>query len=304
MMQLYIEHISKSYGTTRALHDFCAELEPGVYALLGPNGAGKSTLMHIITDNLKPDAGRITFTAEGDTPKDIRHMGARFRARVGYMPQYPGMYPDFTVKQFIWYMAALKDVGAELPRKARKQYLHRHIAEILTAVGLFDMTHRKISALSGGMKQRLALAQAVLGDPDVLVLDEPTAGLDPKQRIAIRNFIARIALNKIVLLATHVMSDIEFIAKRVLMLKNGVLHCNATPAELTERMVGRVWSICVPPDRVVELQARLRVTAIATDDTTGNAVLRILSDARPTRDAVPVAPTPEDYYLYVYGETI
>ena len=221
-MKLSINQISKSYGTNKALSDFTADLTPGIYALLGPNGSGKSTLMNIITDNLKADSGSITYADGEGEGEDVLRMGVRFRSLLGFMPQYPGMYPTFTVERFLWYMAALKDVGAHLKGKARKQYIADEIAALLKAVELDDVPHRKIGALSGGMKQRLALAQAVLGDSKILILDEPTAGLDPKQRIAIRNYISRIAFDKIVIIATHVVSDIEYIAREIIMLKKGV----------------------------------------------------------------------------------
>ena len=243
-MKLTINNVSKAYGSNKALQHFTADLEPGIYALLGPNGSGKSTLMNIITDNLKSDEGEILFS-DGGEPENILKMGVRFREKLGFMPQYPGMYPNFTVERFMWYMAALKDVGAHLKGRAKKQYIAAQINEILAAVELDDVPRRRIGALSGGMKQRLALAQAVLGDPSVLILDEPTAGLDPKQRIAIRNFISRIAFNKIVIIATHVVPDIEFIAREAILLKKGVIVDHATP----------------------------------------------------------VAPTLEDYYLYVFGES-
>ena len=178
-MKLLLDKVTKSYGSNLALNAFSAELEPGIYALLGPNGSGKSTLMNIITDNLNADSGSITYVSDGGGAEDARKMGVRFREKLGFMPQYPGMYPNFSVEKFMWYMAALKGMTKETALE--------QIPEILRAVELDDVPRRKIGALSGGMKQRLALAQAVLGDPEILILDEPTAGLDPKQRISIRN---------------------------------------------------------------------------------------------------------------------
>ena len=303
MMQLAFHSISKSYGSNLALQNFSATMEPGIYALLGPNGAGKTTLMNILTDNLQADTGHITFEAEGIEAQDVKELGARFRERVGYMPQYPGLYPTFTVEQFLWYMAALKDVGAKLKRTERKKHVQNEISKILDAVELSDVSHKKISALSGGMKQRLALGQAILGDPDILILDEPTAGLDPKQRIAIRNYISQIALNKIVIFATHVVSDIEFIARRVIMLKKGVLIHNAAPQELIAQMTGKVWRVSVPESEVTAFQQRFRVTSINRDeDTPENVLLRIVSDASPNENAGNVAPTLEDFYLSIYGQ--
>lgn len=294
-MMLYINNISKSYGSNRALDQFSAVLEPGIYALLGPNGSGKSTLMNILTDNLKADSGEIAYTDDTGNTENVLHMGVRFREKLGFMPQYPGLYPNFTVERFMWYMAALKGIS-----KAESQ---RQIPEILAAVELDDVPKRKIGALSGGMKQRLTLAQAVLGDPEILILDEPTAGLDPKQRIAIRNYISKIAFNKIVLIATHVVPDIEFIARDIIMLKKGVIVDNAPPHDLTKKIEGKVWNVPCSESDVQIMQDKFRVTNIARDEETGEVLLRVLADEQPTEKSKVVAPTLEDYYLYVFGET-
>lgn len=299
-MNLTISGISKSYGSTKALQNFTAEFEPGIYALLGPNGSGKSTLMNIITDNLKADKGEITYSEKGGTPENVLKMGVRFREKLGFMPQYPGMYPNFSVERFMWYMAALKDVGHGLGRRERKKVTREQIASILAAVELDDVPRRRIGALSGGMKQRLCLAQAVLGDPGILILDEPTAGLDPKQRIAIRNYISRIAFNKIVVIATHVVSDIEYIARNIIMLKKGVIVDNAPPDELVAKIGGKVWNVPCTESEVGEMHQKYRVTNIVKSDSV--VALRVLSDEKPTPSSVTVAPTLEDYYLYIFGE--
>lgn len=289
-MTLTITNISKSYGTNLALDSFTATLDAGIYALLGPNGSGKSTLMNILTDNLKADSGEIQYNGE-----NILDMGIRFREKLGFMPQYPGLYPNFTVERFMWYMAALKGLS--------KEESMRQIPEILTAVELDDVPKRKIGALSGGMKQRLTLAQAVLGDPEILILDEPTAGLDPKQRIAIRNYISKIAFNKIVLIATHVVSDIEFIAKDIIMLKNGVILDNAPPHELIKKIEGQVWLVPCTESDVQVIQDNFHVTNIARDEQTGEVLLRVLANVKPTDQAKIITPTLEDYYLNVFGKT-
>ena len=306
-MKLTFDKISKSYGKTKALTEFSTVLEPGIYALLGPNGSGKSTLMNILTDNLKADSGKIFF--KGDDPsemkdtkgadsekgEDVLRMGVRFREKIGFMPQYPGMYPNFSAEKFLWYIAALKGM--------KKEDAERDIPEILEKVELSDVATHRISSFSGGMKQRLALAQAVLGNPSVLILDEPTAGLDPKQRIAIRNYISRIAFDKIVIIATHVVSDVEYIAKEVIMLKKGVIVDSAPPAELLRKIEGQVWSVPAREDEVQSLQNAFKVTNIQKDD--GGVTLRILTDApgsAPTPSARPTAPILEDYYLHIFGE--
>lgn len=286
-LTININNVTKSYGNNKALNNFSAELSPGIYALLGPNGSGKSTLMNIITQNLKADMGNITYNSE-DTVK----MGVKFREKLGFMPQYPGMYPNFSVERFLWYMAALKGIDKSTARQ--------QIAEILQAVELDDVPRRKIGALSGGMKQRLALAQAVLGSPEILILDEPTAGLDPKQRIAIRNYISKIAFNKIVIIATHVVPDIEFVAKEIIILKKGVIIDSKPSSELTKKITGKVWSIITSEENVREMQSKYRIINISKNEK--GVELRALAEGKPEEiDVSTVAPTLEDYYLYVFG---
>ena len=241
--------------------------------------------MNIITGNLREDSGKILFAGQ-----DIRKMGVDFRKLVGFMPQYPGMYPSFSAEKFLWYMSALKGMPKE---KAAAQ-----IPAVLQEVELSDVAGRKISGFSGGMKQRLALAQAVLGDPAVLILDEPTAGLDPKQRIAIRNYISRIAFDKVVIIASHVVSDVEYIARDVILLKKGVIVENAPPAELVAKMNGKVFIIPAQEDEVAELQQKLRVVNISKHE--DGVRLRVLAEEKPTENAIPAAPCLEDHYLYVF----
>ena len=293
-MNLKLDKVTKSYGTNLALNSFSATLEPGIHALLGPNGSGKSTLMNIITDNLKADSGEILFEDDSGICENVLDMGVHFREKLGFMPQYPGLYPNFTVERFMWYMAALKG----LPKEKAKA----DIPEILAAVELDDVPRRKIGALSGGMKQRLTLAQAVLGDPSILILDEPTAGLDPKQRIAVRNYISKIAFNKIVIIATHVVTDVEFVARDIIMLKKGVIIDDAPVHELTKKIDGKVWNLPCAESAVKELQESFRVINISRDDESGEVLLRVLSESKPSERARVIQPTLEDYYLYIFGE--
>lgn len=203
-----IKKVSKKYGKVSALSDVSIELGHGIYALLGPNGSGKTTLMNILAGLLKPSTGEVVYNG-----KDIQKCGLEYRTKVGYMPQYPAMYPTFSVKEFLLYLAELKALPKE--REGDIDYL-------LSRVELSDVWDRKISALSGGMKQRLSLCSAVLGDPEILILDEPTAGLDPKQRVALREFISEISGNKTVIWATHIVSDVESIADSIIFMKKGV----------------------------------------------------------------------------------
>ncbi len=231
-MKLEIDHVTKVFGTVRALDDFCADFEPGIYAILGPNGAGKSTLINLITDNVKRDKNSGQIRYEGI---DILQMGKRFWRLVGYMPQQQGFYDQFSARAFLKYMAEMK----EIPSKEAG----RQIEELLKVVNLYEVQHRKVGGFSGGMKQRVLLAQALLGAPKILILDEPTAGLDPKERIRIRNFIADIAKDKIILFATHVVSDIECIANEVLLMNKGQLIQRGTPLELIESLDGKVGEV-------------------------------------------------------------
>ena len=286
---LSINNLSKSYGSNLALNQFTYSFDHGIYALLGPNGSGKSTLMNIVTQNLKSDNGDILLD---DTP--IGKLGASYREKLGFMPQYPGMYPSFSALDFLRYMAVLKGLNK---KKADEQ-----IDELLHAVELYDVRTHRIGSFSGGMKQRLALAQSLLGDPEIVILDEPTAGLDPKQRIAIRNYIASVALNKTVIIATHVVSDVEFIAREAIMLKKGVISDSGSPYELTQKIEGQVWQTVVAAEEVQAMQEKFRVVNIQNGEQ--GVILRILSDVKPTEDSVTVVPSLEDYYLYVFGDIL
>lgn len=222
---LEIQNLSKDYGKKKALRRFNYTFEEGIYGMLGANGAGKSTLMNLITDNLKRTSGNILYNGT-----EILEMGAKFRVLVGYMPQQQGFYENFSARMFLYYMAELKGIRR---REAKKQIEH-----LLQTVNLADAADLKISGFSGGMRQRVLLAQALLGDPKILILDEPTAGLDPKERINLRNYIRQLSEDKIILLATHVVSDVETIADRILILKDGELVADDEPKKLVEAVQG------------------------------------------------------------------
>ena len=224
-MELTFDRITKEYGAKIAVDRVSAALGPGVHGLLGANGAGKTTLMRMACGVLRPTSGEVRFDG---TP--IERMGGDYRALLGYLPQDFGYYPEFTALDFMEYLAALKGIGR---RAARERSL-----ELLAAVGLAGEERRRIRTFSGGMKQRLGIAQAVLNDPAVLVLDEPTAGLDPKERVRFRNLIAGFAQDKIVLLSTHIVSDVESIADRILVMRAGAIAMEGDPAELLEAVQG------------------------------------------------------------------
>lgn len=215
---LELRHIIKDYGDKRALNDVSLTLTEGIYGLLGPNGAGKSTLMNLITGNLRPTAGEVLWNG-----RDIRTLGADYRSLLGYAPQQQGLYDTFTGKRFLCYMATLKGISrAEMPEE---------INRVLSYVNLTKDAGRPIGTYSGGMKQRILIAQAILGDPKLVVLDEPTAGLDPKERVRIREKIRELAGDRIILVSTHVVSDIQSIAKEIILLKAGdLIDCGTLPA--------------------------------------------------------------------------
>lgn len=285
---LELKNISKKYGRVTALKSVNITLESGIYALLGPNGSGKSTMMNIIAGILPLTDGEILYNGQG-----IRSLRKEYREKIGYMPQYPGMYPSFTARDFLLYMSELK--GLSRGSKSEVDY-------ILRRVELDDCADRKISALSGGMKQRLSLAQAVLGSPEIIILDEPTAGLDPKQRIAVRNFISEIASDKTVLWATHIVSDIEGIAREIIILKQGEVIEIAVPEKLIQKINDKVWSVHVEHNAAEEFRKKYRICSTVPD--ADGLTLRLLSEGQPCEGAVPLAPTLEDYYLYIFGDIL
>ena len=225
-MELQIKNLTKRYGTKVALRDFSYTFTPGIYGILGANGAGKTTLMNLITDNVKRDQGEILFNGI-----DVLKLGRSFRKRLGYMPQQQGMYHDFSARAFLRYMAQMK----QIPKKQAKL----QIEELLELVNLKQDAHKKVGGFSGGMRQRVLLAQALLGEPEVLILDEPTAGLDPKERLRLRQYIADLSSDRIVFLTTHIVSDIESIADDVLLMKDGALVQHGSPEDLMSRVGGK-----------------------------------------------------------------
>ena len=304
-MKLEVRNLKKTYGTVQALKGINYTFTPGVYGILGANGAGKSTMINLITDNVSRDkmnGGSILF-GEDSAEEDILKLGKQFRGLVGYMPQQQGFYEDFSPKAFLKYMAEIKGVkklktvdenGNEIVKTVKQQ-----IDELLEVVNLTNVAYKKIGGFSGGMKQRVLLAQALLGDPKILILDEPTAGLDPKERISIRNYIAELSKDKIILFATHVVSDIECIADKVLLLKSGEIIATGTPVELIESMAGKVGEITCTLDEVGELQKEYKIGNIRQRK--NGLALRVVGDKLP-EEAVKVEDNIdlEDVYLYYF----
>ena len=279
---LTVEHVTKRYGSFTALEDISLQFTAGVYGLLAPNGAGKTTLIKMLTTLLFPTSGQILWEGE-----DIHALDEEYRGLLGYLPQEFGYYPGYTPRQFLRYVAALQCI----PRKEADQ----RISELLELVGLSDAEHKKMRQLSGGMRQRVGIAQAMLNDPRLLILDEPTAGLDPRERVRFRNLIHSLAEDRIVILSTHIVSDIETIAGQIVMLRDHKLFCCDSPAGIRGTMKGRVFE--VPAGTVLEENQFLLSERQGEQGT----VLRIFCDT-PPQGAVPVTSGLEDAFLAIYRE--
>jgi ABC-type multidrug transport system ATPase subunit len=289
-MKLEIKDLTKSYGAKVALSHVDITLEQGVYGLLGPNGAGKSTLMNILSGNLTADCGTVTYDG-----RDIFGMGKEFRAILGFMPQQISLYNSFTGYRFLSYIAALKGMEREAARIK--------IPEVAGWVNLTDVLHKRIGTYSGGMKQRLMIAQAVLNDPEILILDEPTAGLDPKERIRVRNMIAEISFDKIVILATHVVTDVEYIGKEIILLKKGAVLKQDTPQNILKDLRGKTFELHVQPVQVPGIEKVFLVSNITSD--VESVSVRIVSDNPPEGYQLSqVAPTLEEVYLHAFADEV
>ena len=286
-MELQLQHLSKQYGTKRAVDNINVTLVPGVYGLLGANGAGKTTLMRMICGVLKPTSGNISLNG-----KTIGELGEQYYTHLGYMPQDFGFYPDFTAREFMLYMAAVKGLDKKRAKARTENLLHM--------VNLYDVADKKIKSYSGGMKQRLGIAQAELNNPSILILDEPTAGLDPKERVRFRNFISDFAKEKIVILSTHIVSDVSYITDTILMMKQGCFLLQEPMTTVTDGIKGKVWEVLVPERDAVEYSRRFSVVNLHHEN---NMVrLRIVNEHAPTINANTVEPSLEDLFLYHFGE--
>ena len=287
-MELTISDLTKDFGSFRAVDQVTFTMHSGVYGLLGVNGAGKTTLMRMLTTLIRPTGGEIRWDGQ-----DVFRMDSAYRKLLGYLPQDFGYYPDFSIYDYLMYIASIKGIR---PAAAKQRALR-----LLKQVGLSQAGHKKMKTLSGGMKRRVGIAQAMLNDPKILILDEPTAGLDPNERIRFRNLISELSEDRIVLLSTHIVSDIEYIASEILLMKDGRITLSGTAEEVIASMPERVWLFSVPREQVDRYLAAYRVSNLKT--TPAGATLRVLSAECPAIGAVETAATLEDVFLHYVGES-
>lgn len=286
-MKLVLDNLTKEFGEFVAVDHVNLTMTNGVYGLLGVNGAGKTTLMRMLCTLLKPTGGDIYCNG-----KDIFQLDGEYRNLLGYLPQDFGFYPEFSVKDYLFYIAAIKGIRPIVARKRAK--------ELIARVGLTKVENKKLKKLSGGMKRRVGIAQAMLNNPQILILDEPTAGLDPNERIRFRNLISELSEERLVLLSTHIVSDIEYIANEILMMKGGAIVNEGTLDEIISTVPEKVWDCIVPQQSVSALTKRYKVSNIKSENQSVN--LRIISAEKPCETAICVHPSLEDVFLYYFGE--
>lgn len=286
-MELKLDGITKEFHGFTAVEQVSCRMRNGVYGLLGVNGAGKTTLMRMLCTLLKPTEGKITCDGQ-----DIFEMDGEYRKRLGYLPQEFGFYPDFTVQDYLMYIASIKGLRQAVAKK--------RVMELLPRVGLAKVVHKKMKKLSGGMKRRVGIAQAMLNDPEILILDEPTAGLDPNERIRFRNLLSGLSQDRLVLLSTHIVSDVEYIANEIMLMGDGHIVRSGTPEKIMSSVPDRVWSCTVPRSKAQDWAKEYKVANMKT--TSGGVELRILCEERPCSDAKQEEITLEDVFLYYFGE--
>lgn len=284
-MKLELKKIKKQYNSIVALNTIDLCFNRGIIGILGPNGAGKSTLIKIICQIIEPNQGEVCFMGER-IKKD-------FKSKFGLMPQQQDLYPNFTVNEFMFYMCALKGITSKQSKK--------EVNEKLIKVGLIDKRYFKINELSGGMKQRLLIAQALLGNPPILIFDEPTAGLDPEQRIEIRNMFSELAENHIVIITTHVVQDVESIASKIVMIKDGEIIQQGSPVDIVESIEGKVKEVFIPKDALPEYQKKYKLSNI--NPKSSGYVLRIITENSFDHEAI-MYPNLEDAYLWYVGDSV
>lgn len=286
-MELRMQNLTKEFGDFTAVDHLNFTMENGVYGLLGVNGAGKTTLMKMLCTLLSPTSGEITCNG-----REILGMGADYRRILGYLPQEFGFYPEFTVQDYLSYIAALKGL--------RPVVAKRRVQELIEKTGLKKAAKKKMKKLSGGMKRRAGIAQAMLNNPKILVLDEPTAGLDPNERIRFRNLISELAEDRLVLLSTHIVSDVEYIANQILLMRNGQIVLAGEAQELIDSMEEGVFSLYARKNDISHLMKKYKVSNLKTEH--DGVELRIIAGKRPSPDAVRVDANLEDVFLYYFGE--
>lgn len=285
-MELKTIGLTKQFGSKTAVNNLNITLFNGVYGLLGANGAGKTTLMRLLCNLQNPTSGKILLNG-----KSIAGLGKKYRTLLGYLPQHFQYYPDFTALDFLLYIAALKGLSEKAARKKAKA--------LLEAVGLSGESDHKIKTFSGGMKRRLGIAQAMLNDPHILILDEPTTGLDPKERVRFRNLISAFAKERIVILSTHIVSDVEFIAEEIMIMKSGQMVDFGDPREIMSEISGQVWECVVPSTQAEDIAVTFNTSNLRNIG--GNeTMLRIIADRQPMEHAVRVQPNLEDLYLFYF----
>ncbi len=283
-MNLSINNVGKQYkGRHWGLRDFSLNLTPGVLGLLGPNGAGKSTLMRILATITKPTEGSVRWgnTDIGNSPNELRKV-------LGYLPQDFGVYPNLTTVEFLEYLGAAKGMSSDNAKN--------RIEELLNLLNLVDVKDRALGGFSGGMKQRVGIAQALLNDPKLLIVDEPTGGLDPEERVRFRNLLSELSGERIVILSTHIVSDIEATATSIAIIKSGTLVTYAQPEELLNSVEGKVWEWTVPSSELSAVKQRFRISG--TIRRTDGVRVRAIHAETPSREAQSVQPTLEDAYLF------
>lgn len=287
-MELTITNLKKQFKDKIAVDDVSLSLTPGVWGLLGANGAGKTTLMRMIADILNPTSGKISYDG-----KDIHMMGEAYRNLFGFLPQDFGFFQDFTVKDYLEYVAAMKDVPV---RETRKK-----IDGLLNTLTLSNVKSKKIVKLSGGMKRRVGIAQAMLNDPKILIMDEPTAGLDPGERVRFRNFISEFSYGRIVLISTHIVSDIEYISTQNAIMKAGKILDVGTTDELVKQVVGKVWTCMVPAEKIPMYEMQLQIIN-QRSERDNQVSIRYLAEEAKTSDSVMAPPRLEDLYLWLFPQ--
>ena len=286
-MELQMVNLTKRFGDFTAVDNMNLRITNGVYGLLGVNGAGKTTLMRMICTLLTPTSGQIL--CDG---KDILKMEGEYRNLLGYLPQEFGFYPDFSVKDYLLYIASLKGIRPVVAKK--------RVKELLSHVGLSKAAGKKMKKLSGGMKRRVGIAQAILNNPKILILDEPTAGLDPTERVRFRNLISELSKERIVILSTHIVSDVEYIANEIWLMKNGRLVQQGSLNDVLDSMPEKVWSLVASQEEAAKLMKEYRVSNMKTDR--DGVELRIISAQPPCDYAKVLQPNLEDVFLYYFGE--